>query len=441
MKDQLLITRIALFLVLAIVFTGCTGGGGSSGDSAPKTADLPSVQVLPLDYDFGTVTPGNTPVPLEAKIQNSGSADLKVSDIVLSDTDNFVLDLAGGSNPCFSTSPTIGAGDNCTVAVTFIPQSDAEFGATLQINSNDGINPQIDTQLIGAAATIATIGVRINQVESDLQCPAAEVRAYVSVIDQGGYAVTGLLENNFTVSENSNPMNLTNFSFVSQITAPISVALVMDYSGSITGIPEAQSDMEEASAYFVAQSGVEDETEIIKYATVSKVVQEFTSEKNLSTAAIYETVDVGTHTSLYDAAWQAIDDTALRLKARKAVIIISDGIDDDGTGEPISDKSLSDVIDHANDEGIPLMTVGLGTVNEAVLKQMSDDTGGLYFPSPVSDNLRNIYYQLSIVLFENQYMLEYISGMGVGETADLTIEASVSQTITGDDTKEIMPCP
>ena len=389
---------------------------------------------------------GNTPVPLEVKIQNSGSANLKVSDIVLSETNNlalnnFALDLGGGSNPCASTFPTIGAGDNCTVEVTFIPQYADLFDATLEINSNDGINPQIDTQLSGTAEPIATIGVRINQVDSDLQCPAAKVTAYVSVIDQSGYAVTGLLENNFTVSENINLVNLTNFSFVSQITAPISVALVMDYSDSITNIPEAQNDMEEAAAYFVDQLGVDDETEIIKYATVVEVVQGFTSDKNLLTNTIYYPVDVGSHTRLYDAALQAIDDTALRQKPRKAVIILTDGEDDDGTGNPISFSSLSEVIYRANDKGIPLFTVELGGGNVDVLEQMSNDTNGLFFPSPASDNLRNIYYQLSDVLFENQYMLEYISGIGVSETADLTIEAFVSPAIMGDDTKKIAPCP
>ena len=456
MKDKLLISRIVLFLILAIVFIGCKGGGGTSGDSAPKTPDLPSVQVLRSVYDFGTVTLGNTPVPFEAKIQNSGSADLKVSDIVLSETNNlalnnlalnnlalnnFALDLGGGSNPCASTSPTIGAGDNCTVEVAFIPQYADLFDATLEIKSNDSINPKISTKLSGLAVSIASISVQINQVESDLQCPAAKVTAYVSVIDQSGYVVTGLLENNFTVSENINLVNLTNFSFVSQITAPISVALVMDYSDSITNIPVAQSDMEEAAAYFVDQLGVDDETEIIKYATEIKDVQGFTSDKNLLTNAIYYPVDVGSHTSLYDAAWQAVDDTALRLKPRKAVIILTDGEDDDGTGNPISSSSLSDVINHANDKGIPIFTVGLGNINDAVLEQMSNDTGGQFFASPTSDNLKNIYSQLADVLFKNQYMLEYTSGIGVSETADLTIEAYVSPTIMGDDTKEIIPCP
>jgi len=445
MKDKLLISRIVLFLILAIVFTGCTGGGGGGGtsdDSAAKTEVLPSVQVLPSVYDFGIVTSGNTPVPLEAKIQNNGSANLKVSDIVLSDTNNFALDLGGGSNPCFSTSPTISAGDNCTVEVTFIPQSAESFEETLQITSNDSSNPKINIQLSGSDEPIASLDVQINQVESDMQCPAAKVTAYVSVTDQGGYAVTGLLENNFLVYEDIDVMNLTDFSFVSQVTAPISVALVMDYSDSVTNMPEVQSDMEEAVAYFVDQLGTGDEAEDVKFASEIEVVQEFTSDKNLLTNAIFNPVDVGSHTSLYDAAWQAVDDTASRLNTRKAVIIVSDGEDDDGTGNPLSSSSLSDVINYANDKGVPIFTVGLGDNNDAVLdlEQMSNETGGQFFDSPTSDNLGNIYNQIAKALFENQYILTYVSALGVHVT-DLTIEAYDSPTIMGDDTKEIILCP
>jgi len=325
------------------------------------------------------------------------------------------------------------------VEVTFIPQFGALFDATLQIKSNDSSNPKDNIQLSGSAEPIASIDVRINQVESDMQCPAAKVTAYVSVTDQGGYSVTGLLENNFLVYEDIDVMNLTDFSFVSQVTAPISVALVMDYSGSITDIPEAQSDMEEAVADFVDQLGAEDEAEIVKFATEIEVVQEFTSDKNLLTNAIYNPIDVGRGTSLYGAAWQAVDDTALRLKTRKAVIIVTDGKDRDGN--PINSKSFSEVINHANDKGVPIFTVGLGNINDAVLEQMANDTGGQFFDSPTSDNLGNIYSQIAKVLFENQYILTYVSALGTGVTANLTIEGYVSPVVMGDDTKEIIPCP
>ena len=71
---------------------------------------------------------------------------------------------------------------------------------------------------------------------------------------------------------------------------------------------------------------------------------------------------------------------------------------------------------------------------------MADDTGGLYYESASSDNLRTIYQQLSDVLFEDTYILTYTSGLGADVTADLTIGAT-SGAITGNNTKEITSCP
>ena len=233
-------------------------------------------------------------------------------------------------------------------------------------------------------------------------------------------------------------MHLTDFSFVSPVTAPISIALVMDYSGSITDIPEAERDMEEALSDFVDKLGAEDEAEIINFGTEIAVVQEFTSDKDLLKNAIFNPVDVGRETILYDATWQAVEATGLQQKTRKAVVVVSDG--EDGNGNPISSNSLSEVIERANAEGIPIFTVGLGHTNAAVLQQIADGTGGQYFNSPTADSLRNIYNQIASVLFDNQYILTYVSTLGSGAKADLTVEGFVSQTVRGDDVKEIAPC-
>ena len=83
MKHKLLISRIVLFLILAIVFTGCTGGGGSGDDSAPESLDLPSVQVLPSDYDSGIEEPNSNRAPAgQATTSLSISPRSKISSTV-----------------------------------------------------------------------------------------------------------------------------------------------------------------------------------------------------------------------------------------------------------------------------------------------------------------------------------------------------------------------
>lgn len=435
---------LLLTFTLPYAYWGCSGGSGSGGgsDSAKPSKQVePSKQVLPADHDFGIVTLANMPDPLEVKIQNNGSANLAVSDIALSDNDNFKLDLSGGSNPCNLSSPIMGAGEVCSVEVAFEPTVAGSFNAALTIESNDNDNPLFKVNLSGIFEAVSNLTVRINQVETDLNCPAAQITAYVSVTDQGGYAVTDLTDSNFAVFEDDSEMVLTDFSFVSQVFKPISVGVVLDYSGSIIDKEENVVDMEEAAAEFVDQLGDADEAEIVKFASEVEVMQAFTSDKDLLHAAIITTADIGRWTALYDGVWQAVDDTASRVKDRKAVIVMTDGVDIGPEGNQMSSKEISDIIDYANNTGIPIFTIGVGNFDTGILEQMAEDTGGQFYKSDTTDNLRTIYRQLAELLFENQYILDYDSALGAGVAADLNIEAVLSPTTFGEHTKEITPCP
>jgi hypothetical protein len=72
---------------------------------------------------------------------------------------------------------------------------------------------------------------------------------------------------------------------------------------------------------------------------------------------------------------------------------------------------------------------------------MANDTGGTFFEATTSDNPRTIYEQLANVLFQDSYILTYDSNLVAGLTGNLTIEATYSPTIKGDDTKAITACP
>ena len=127
-----------MFVLFSIAFMGCSGGGDSRSTTA--TAPMPTLEVLPADYDFGIITDDNSVQPLVVTIRNSGRANLSVSDIALSgpDKDNFVLDLSDGANSCGSAAPTISAGSSCTVTVDFTPSvpGTITFSADLTIRSN-----------------------------------------------------------------------------------------------------------------------------------------------------------------------------------------------------------------------------------------------------------------------------------------------------------------
>jgi hypothetical protein len=215
----------------------------------------------------------------------------------------------------------------------------------------------------------------------------------------------------------------------------------MDYSGSIIAEPDNVTDMEKAAISFVSQLGPNDEAEIIKYATTIEVTRAFTSNKTLLIDAIQSTPNVGTHTALYDAVVQAVTDISTTTTDRRAIIIITDGLDDDGTGNPLSANTLGDAISDANANGVPVFTIGLGNADITVLQRLADNTGGTFSDSPTSDNLSTIYQQLADLLFINQYILTYTSDLAPSANGSLAVTATYVAGVSGSDTKTILACP
>lgn len=451
-RTKMMRSVIILFSMLSMALIGCSGGGDSSSTSAPAETSTPTsaLEVLPADFDFRIVTEANSVETLEVTIQNSGTADLVVSDISLLglDPDHFLLKPGGGTNPCGPT-PTVGPGANCNVTVDFLPQDvvippeGINYNAVLTIQSNDPTSPTYEMSLTGKRQNITEINVKINQMVPNNACPrvvGTPVTVYVSVTDQGGFPVPSLEGSDFTLTEASVSQSATT-AFVNN-SVNLSVVLLMDYSFSITQEPDNVTDMENAALRFVDQLGITDEAEIIKYSTTIEVTQPFTEDKTLLSSAIQSTPNLGGQTALFDAIARGVADISSRNKDRKALIIITDGEDNDGTGNPLSDNTLADVIAEANTQGVPVFTVGLGDrTDPIILQQLADDTGGTFSESITSDNLATIYQQLANLLFTDQYVLTYNTALANDETGDLEVTATYAPGISGTDTKTISACP
>jgi Ca-activated chloride channel family protein len=431
-----------LFMVIAV--TGCGGGGdGDSGGSTPAPpVARPAIQVLPATYDFGKVTASNSPAPLEVTIKNNGTAALNVSTIsfgVPSDS-SFTLGLNGGSKPCGSGSPTVAVADSCTFQVRFQPAGTGSFAANLQISSDDRSSPLIGLSIAGTSEPVAALSVRINQLET--ACPTNEATAYVSVTDQGGYPVPGLQLSNFSITEENVSLFIKSFSSVDVVYKPIAIAAVMDYSGSLTDQPVAIADMKNGFSSLFSSVRANDIGEIVKFGSEFEVVQPFTSDKAALLAAISAPFDKGSNTRLYDAVFQAVDDTAVNANYRRAVIVATDGEDAGPTaGVPFSNRSLVEVINNAVNKKVPIFTIGLGaSVNRAVLEQMATTTGGLFYEANTSQNLANIYQQLSSILYEKQYTLTFNQLVrGVGSRSNLAVGANFLG-LTGNAVTTITSC-
>jgi Ca-activated chloride channel homolog len=420
-SSKIFLLLCSLFLMFASmtgVIVGCGGSGGGGGGGTnnldPGQTQTSNLQFSKSAYNFGNVTLGNA-ATLSVVVNNTGTTNLSITDLTLSDNNNFAIDQsAWGSGP-----HTVAAGMSGTIMVTFSPTVEASYSETLSITSDDAVNPTVAVALTGEGEAVSAYSVALNQVETD--CSTNTVTAYVSVTDQDGFAVTDLTVSDFQISEDGGaPIVPGSVNFAKNTSLPLAVAVVMDYSGSIYESPNLIETIEDSVANFAGAIGAIDQTEIIKFASLVQRIQGFTTDRDLLDAAIYQVpVGLGTYTALYDAIYQGIDDVAQTHASRRAVLVLTDGHNNNQAGGHI----LDEVINLGKDSGVPVFTVRVGNDEYVdLLRQIASETGGQFFDSPDMDRVRTIYSQLSKIL-NNQYILTYPS---VGTGADVSTVVSIS---------------
>ncbi|MBK7494134.1 MAG: VWA domain-containing protein [Candidatus Omnitrophica bacterium] len=110
---------------------------------------------------------------------------------------------------------------------------------------------------------------------------------------------------------------------------------------------------------------------------------------------------------------------------RKAIILLTDGKDDDGTGAQLSRTPLNNAIMAAQRSHIPVFTIGLGEeISQSTLEKIADETGGEYLFAPNGADLDDLYSEIASELGrgdEGYYRLTYRATESHKDGSDRTI--------------------
>jgi len=155
--------------------------------------------------------------------------------------------------------------------------------------------------------------------------------------------------------------------------------------------------------------------------------------------------------SIYDGIWQGLDDTAMETNLHKAVIALTDEVENcssnnHGGGDynftysywsEYPDNSL--LINYANSLNIPVYTIGLQgynftrervvrdyTTSEADLQEIAGETGGEYFYATTSTDLENIYQKITQRV-EQQYIITFIDSTELSGLYYIKVKVYYSQ--------------
>jgi VWFA-related protein len=225
------------------------------------------------------------------------------------------------------------------------------------------------------------------------------VKAYVSILDKNGKPVRGLDQRILSLKENGLHADIRDMKMAGTggQQSPLSIALVIDRSGSMAG--EKLARAKESVFRFLSLMEAGDRAALFAFSDrVTELVPLTDDIKSLK--APVSGIESDGHTALYDAIAQGVD--ALKtVPGRKAVIILTDGI---------ANRGVID-IDQAIAAGfksyVSVFAIGIGgDVRTARLERIAKETGGTYFFTPTPDRLVSIYETISHRI-KSEYVVTY----------------------------------
>lgn len=226
----------------------------------------------------------------------------------------------------------------------------------------------------------------------------------LTVTDLFGRYVSGLSKNAFTVLDNNEEQEIT---FFSDSDAPVSVGIIFDVSGSMSG--DKITKARKALSRFIMTSHPSDEYFLIAFNSRAQLLLDRTRDGEAVLQKL-TLVQPDKNTALYDAVYLGVERVTRGAHQKRALLIISDGQDNASRynfGEVRRLMKESDVVAYAvgilggNDP-----TSMLGMQGQAFLDEITSVTGGKSFYPQTDIEMDEIFERIALEL-RHQYSLGY----------------------------------
>jgi len=241
--------------------------------------------------------------------------------------------------------------------------------------------------------------------KADIRIDSNLVLIPVTVTDPMNRFVTGLEKENFKLLENGKEQVISQFSSED---APLSVGVIFDCSGSMG--PKLQKSRL-AVAQFFRTANPEDEFFAVTFADDAKLAQTFTTNTEEIQNRLTFTMSKG-QTALLDAVYMGLHEMKKARHARKALLLITDG------GDNNSRYTESEIKNLVREADVQIYAMGIyesgGSRNRspeeasgpALLSEICDQTGGRQYPVENINEMPDIAAKIGTEL-RNQYVLGY----------------------------------
>jgi VWFA-related protein len=276
---------------------------------------------------------------------------------------------------------------------------------------------------VQAAPALGDGEVRVDIVSLDTN-EQGDLLAVLSVTDAWGRPVAGLTEANFIArvgdtagGQGASPSSITRVTSAVNSDIGVGVVLAVDVSGSMEGEPLDQARA--AARAFVDGLAPIDSVALVTFSDSATPALNFSADKAAVFAALDSLQALG-NTALYQATSVSAFVAASAQTQRKAVILLSDGVDFGNRSAVSRDDSLA----HAATIGVPFFVIGLGSeIDRAYLEALAQGTGGRFLETPTPAGLSDLYHAIGDSL-RSQYIVTVSPGT-LDRTQDQAFEIEV----------------
>lgn len=246
--------------------------------------------------------------------------------------------------------------------------------------------------------------------ESSIKVDVNVVNVLCTVYDKRGALVEDLAKEDFEIFEDGRRQDLRYFARDTDL--PLTVALLVDVSGSVRW--RIQEEKDAASAFLNSVLRKSDQAMLLGFSSTLILWQDFTSSTAQLGEALGRVRAIPFHglpalgqpmpgTLLYDAVYQTATSKLIDVTGRKAMVIISDGLDNGSRmhlDEAIRTVQASDTIVYG-------ICYESGFSGCAFLKNLAEPTGGRMFETGKKTSLEEIFRIIEDEL-RSQYALGYV---------------------------------
>ncbi len=255
------------------------------------------------------------------------------------------------------------------------------------------------------------------RVEVDL------VSVLCSVRDQHGALVNNLKQDDFILLEEGKAQTIRHFERETDL--PLTVGLLVDTSNSQVRLIE--SERRAAAQFFAQVIRPTDAAFVMSFDAETRLLMDRSSSTQSIKAGLEKLQEVSPRlqrhggtgrprgTLLYDAIYRASQENLRKEPGRKAIVVITDGMDVN------SRLKIGDAIDAAQKADTIVYSIyyvdykqGHGNVDwnngpgRAVLREMSEQTGGRFFRADKEHPLKKMFDQIQEEM-RSQYSLAFVS--------------------------------